>query len=73
MAGDFEISVKAFDIEDGRLVMVGQMGVWDAKTYITPRELIKVVGKLLSFRMLLYFLQFPFLLFARKPNQPLSM
>ncbi len=72
MAGDFNISIKAFVVEDGRLVMVGQMGVWDAKTYITPRELIGVFGKLLSLRVLLYLLQFPFLLFAHKANQPLS-
>ena len=40
MAGDFEISIETFEIENGRLIMVGRMGVWDARTYITPRELI---------------------------------
>lgn len=73
LAGDFEISIQKFEIEKGRLVMVGRMGVWDARTYITPREMITVVAKLLVPRVILYILQLPFLAFARKPNERVDL
>ena len=72
MAGDFEISIERFEIEQGRLIMVGRMGVWDARTYITPRELLGVFAKLLHPRMLVYYLRLPFLLFAKGPNTPVN-
>ena len=72
MAGDFEITISEFAVEQGRMVMVGRMGVWDARTYITPREVLSVFGKLLNPRILFYFLQLPFLAMARKPNQPVT-
>ena len=68
MAGDFEISIERFETEDGRLVMVGQMGVWAARTYITPRELLTLLGKLLHPTVLLYLLRLPFLTFSKKAN-----
>jgi hypothetical protein len=70
MAGDFEISINGFEVEDGRLVMVGRMGVWDARTYITPRELFSVLGKLLHPTVLLYVLRLPVLVFRRAANEP---
>jgi hypothetical protein len=70
LAGDFDISIKRFEVENGRLVVVGTMGVWDARTYISPRELIFVLGKLMRFSVLLYVLRLPYLTFARGPNQP---
>lgn len=72
MAGDFEISISGFEVEDERLVMVGRMGVWDARTYITPRELLTVFGKLLHPAVLLYVLRLPLLVFQRKVNEPLN-
>ena len=70
MAGDFEISIKDFEVEDGHLVMVGRMGVWDARTYITPRELVAVLSKLLHPAVLFYLLRLPLLVCQRKANQP---
>ena len=70
MAGDFEISIDRFETEDGRLVMVGQMGVWAARTYISPRELVGVFGKLLRPTVLLYLLRLPYLAFSKKANGP---
>jgi hypothetical protein len=72
MAGDFEISINGFEVEKGRLVMVGRMGVWDARTYITPREVLKVFGKLLRPGVLFFILRLPFLSFARKANEPFT-
>ena len=70
MAGDFEISIVRFETEDGHLVMVGKMGVWDARAYVTPRELVAVLGKLLNPAVLLYLLRLPYLLFAVKSSKP---
>ena len=72
MAGDFSIAIEKFETENGRLVMVGKMGVWDARTYITPRELLGVFGKLVRPAILLYILRLPILVFAKKANAPLS-
>ena len=73
MAGDFVISIKGFEGKNGRLIMVGTMGVWDARTYITPRELVSVLAKLMRLGILFYILRLPFLAFARKPNEPVPM
>lgn len=72
LAGDFDISIARFETERGRLVMVGRMGVWDARTYVTPRETLTVFAKLLTPRVLFFILQLPFLAFARKPNLPVN-
>ncbi len=72
MAGDFEISIERFEVENDRLVMVGRMGVWDARTYITPRELIGVFRQLFRPRVLLYILRLPVLRFAKRPNRPVN-
>ena len=73
LAGDFEISIKGFEVKNGRLVMVGTMGVWDARTYFTPREVISTLAKLLRPRVLFYILQLPFLAFAYGPSQPVPL
>ena len=70
MAGDFEISIVRFETEDGHLVMVGKMGVWDARTYVTPRELVAVLGKLLNPAVLFYLIRLPYLLFTVKSSKP---
>lgn len=73
MAGDFKISIKGFEVKNGRLIMVGTMGVWDARTYITPRELVSVVVMLIRPRILFYILRLPFLFFARKAHEPVPI
>ena len=70
MAGDFEISIDRFETEDGYLVMTGKMGVWDARTYITPRELLAVFGKLLRLQVIFYVLLVPFRVFSTKESGP---
>ena len=73
MAGDFEISIKEFEVKNGRLVMLGTMGVWDARTYFTPREVFSTLAKLLRLRILFYFFKIPFLAFTSGPNQPVPI
>lgn len=60
MAGDFEISISNFEVEDRRLVMVGTMGVWNARTYMSARELLGVFSKMLRPGVLLYLITIPF-------------
>lgn len=47
-AGEFEIDVKHFEREGDALVMVGAMGVWEARTHVTPRDAWMLLGKLAS-------------------------
>ena len=70
MAGDFDISIKSFEVKNGRLVMIGTMGVWDARTYFSPREALITLAKLIRPHILIYILQIPFLALTTKPNQP---
>jgi hypothetical protein len=67
MAGEFEISISSFDVEDDHLVMVGVMGVWEARTYMTPREMVGLLLKTLTPKVLWFLLKLPFLL-VRAPR-----
>jgi hypothetical protein len=60
-AGEFPITIERFEIDDGQLVIVGKMGVWDARTYVEPRDFLRIVGKLIfSPAVLLFALRAPF-------------
>ena len=52
LAGEFEVTVERFETEGRDLVMVGKMGVWDARMHIPARELLTVLGKLLRPRVI---------------------
>lgn len=66
LAGDFEVTISKFESENGQLVMVGKMGVWDARTYITAREAVGVMCKLLSPVVIFFLLRMPVLLLRGK-------
>lgn len=69
-AGEFEISIERFEIEGDKLVLVGAMGVWEARTYLEPHEVARLIGKIiLSPRVLGYILRLPFLLVSKRSTQ----
>ena len=47
-AGEFEINIIGFEREGNELIMVGAMGVWEARTHVTPKDAVNVVWKLIS-------------------------
>ncbi len=66
-AGDFEITVRESSVEDGCVVISGQMGVWDSKIHMKPSDLVSFAGVLLNFRVLFFLLGCPFRrLFGKK-------
>ena len=66
-AGEFPITIERFEIEAGDLVIVGRMGVWDARTHVPPRDFLAILSKLLfSPSVLLYAVRAPFLALRRK-------
>lgn len=68
-AGEFPITIDRFEIENAELVIVGRMGVWDARTYVSAGDFLRVLGKLfLSPAVLLYALKAPFLALRRRPD-----
>jgi len=73
MAGDFEISIDRFDTDDGFLVMTGKMGVWDAETYITARDLVTVFSKLIRLKVLVFVLLLPIRLLMKEPTRPTTL
>ena len=46
-AGEFEVNVMGFELENDDLVMVGAMGVWEARTHIGPQESLAILCKVL--------------------------
>ena len=68
-AGEFPITIDRFEIENDDLVIVGRMGVWDARTHVGAGDFLKVLGKLfLSPAVLLYALKAPFLALRGGPH-----
>jgi hypothetical protein len=60
-AGEFPITIDKFEVEGKELVIVGKMGVWEARTYVGGRDFLKILAKLLlSPTVLLYALKAPF-------------
>ncbi len=60
-AGEFPITIERFEVEGSELVIVGKMGVWDARTHVGPGDFLRLMGKLfLSPAVLLYALKAPF-------------
>ena len=45
-AGEFPITIDRFEIEGNELVIVGKMGVWDARTHVEARDFLRIFGKL---------------------------
>ncbi|MEX2129606.1 MAG: hypothetical protein WD871_15385 [Xanthobacteraceae bacterium] len=61
-AGEFPITIDSFQIEQGELIIVGRMGVWDARTHVGAGEFLRLLGKLLlSPAVILFALRAPFL------------
>ena len=69
-AGEFPMTIDRFEVENGELVIVGRMGVWDARTHVGAGEFLRLLGKLLlSPTVLLYAMKAPFLaIAAARPN-----
>jgi len=72
MAGDFEISIAGFETEGRHLVMIGKMGVWDARTYFAPSDLFALLAKLLRPAVLLYLVRLPYLMLQEKSRESKS-
>jgi hypothetical protein len=45
-AGSFNLTIDEVGTENGELVLVGKMGVWEAKTYLSAEELREMLAKL---------------------------
>lgn len=68
-AGEFPMTIDGFEVESGELVIIGRMGVWDARTHVGAGEFLRLLGKLfLSPTVLLYAIKAPFLALSHKPN-----
>ncbi len=59
-AGDFEITVNESSVEDDRIVIKGQMGVWDSKIYMSPSDVLQFGKIFLNPSVILYLLKAPF-------------
>lgn len=60
-AGDFEIKIRSARVEGERIVMEGEMGVWDSKIYMTYGDLWHVLSIILRPHIVLFLLKVPFI------------
>ncbi len=51
-AGTFILSFEQLEPAEGEILIIGKMGVWDAKTYMSPPELLRLLLMTLTPRML---------------------
>lgn len=68
-AGEFEFKVKKSAVEGEHIVMIGQMGVWDSKIYLTPGDIWRFTSMFLTPSVILFILKLPFksLLGSKEP------
>ena len=59
-AGDFDITVDESMIEEDRIVIKGQMGVWDSKIYMTPSDVFQFGKIFLNPSVIVFLLKAPF-------------
>lgn len=60
-AGEFEISIQKSSIENNYIVLKGQMGVWDSKIYLKPKDLLLLVSVICKPSIIFFLLKLPIL------------
>ena len=65
-AGDFEILIRKADIEGESIVVKGQMGVWDSKIYLDPRDIWLFISLFFRPSVLFFLLKLPFRLLLKR-------
>jgi hypothetical protein len=63
-AGDMEVKILGIGRDGNKLTLSGQMGIWDAKIYLEPGEVIHAVRLMMNVSILEYILKLPFTYFA---------
>ena len=70
-AGEFEFKVKDSMVEGDHVIMIGQMGVWDSKIYLTPADIWLFTSIFLRPSVILFILKLPFkFLLGPKREEP---
>lgn len=62
-AGEFEILIQDSLVEGDSIVLKGQMGVWDTKIYLKPRDFWIVTTMLFRPSIIFFLLKYPFKIF----------
>ncbi|MFN3973977.1 MAG: hypothetical protein ACK4K2_01685 [Dehalococcoidia bacterium] len=60
-AGEFVIAISEVCPRGNALVLRGSMGIWQADTIISPREMLHLVRLSLHWRVLWYLVRLPWL------------
>lgn len=60
--GDFAIEITELTREGDNLVMIGTMGVWEAKTVIMAEEMLHLLRLSLNTKVIFYLIFLPFIL-----------
>ena len=59
-AGEFEITIQDSSVQEDSIVLKGQMGVWDSKIYLKPKDLLIFTSMLVRPSIIVFLLKYPF-------------
>lgn len=65
-AGEFEITIRDSAIEDNSIIINGQMGVWDSKIYLSPRDIWLFVSVFFNPSVIFFLLKLPIQLLLKR-------
>ena len=65
-AGDFEILIKKADVDGDSIVIKGQMGIWDSKIYLSPKDLWLFASLFFRPSVLFFLLKLPLRLLIKR-------
>jgi hypothetical protein len=62
--GDLEVLLTGIEMEKDQMVIAGKMGVWDARIYLSPRDVLQALRLIVKPSVLGYVCSLPFRLFS---------
>lgn len=64
------MTLESFGREGNRISVQGAlMGAWSTKMYISPQDAVKLLGLMLNWRLVGYFISLPFILLQMKSRE----
>lgn len=64
-AGEMEVRILEVNQNHNRLILTGQMGIWEAKIYLEPEEVVQTIRLMTKASVLQYLLKLPLVYLAR--------
>ena len=60
-AGDMEMKIDSIGVAGDQMVIGGKFGVWDAKIYVGPQEVVQLMRMIFTPQVIGFVLRLPFI------------